>query len=282
MAGVSLLRKWQLLQAIIADPGLSLVAKVIASRILDHHNSLTGQCSPSYETLARGAGLERRSAIRAVKELEVAGWLRVQRVTGGAPEAAKGFVTNEFVLDFSRPDRGSPPVSGETLPPGDQPDTPPGDWLDTPPSVSPDTPRVSGQSPPGVSGQSPEHEKGETEKGNRVSPPTPSRFDEWWESYPRRDGKIAARKVYDRTIKRGLATHDELVAGACRYAQARAGQDPQFTKMPTTWLNAGSWADEPAAPSPNRENGSPRQGSGRHRGFSATRDWLMAEVDSNG
>lgn len=250
--GTTLLKKWELLQAITADPALSLVAKVIAARLLDHHNNQTGQCSPAYETLARGAGLERRSAIRAVKELEGAGWLRVHRVSGGASDAAKGFVTNSFVIDFSRADRVAPPVTDQTLPPSVQPDTPPsassdtplGDWLDTPPGDSPDTPGVTNQSPPGVSDQSPKHLKLETGKGNRESPPTPSRFDEWWETYPRRDGKIAARKVYDRTIKQGLGSHDELMAGARRYADARAGQDPKFTKLPTTWLNGGHWADE--------------------------------------
>lgn len=279
MSVITLLTKWRLLQAIVADPTLSLMAKVIAARLLDHHNNQTGQCSPAYETLARGAGLERRSAIRAVKELEAAGWLSVRRVNGGAPDAAKGFVTNEFVLDFSRPDRGAPgvsdqtlpPVPDEALPPGVQTDTPPGDWLDTPPGASPDTPGVSDQSPPGVSDQSPKHRKLETGKGTRESPPTPSRFDEWWRAYPRRDGKIAARKAFDRVRKQNLATDDELVAGAQRYAEARAGQDPQFTKMPTTWLNGGHWADE-AAPRHSTPN-SPGQPDGKWPSATA---YLMA------
>src|SRR6266550_4253034 len=32
---------------------------------------------------------------------------------------------------------------------------------------------------------------------------------------------------------------------AKRYAAQRASQDPQFTKMPATWLNGDCWLDEP-------------------------------------
>lgn len=244
MAAVTLLQKWQLLQAIIADADLSATAKLVAARLLYHHSSQTGRCSPSYQTVADGIALQRRAVIRAVQDLEVRGWLSVNRVKGGDPAAAQGFVTNGFRINFDRSDE-APPVSGETLPPSAPGDTPPGVSSDTPPSVPRDTPGVSGETLPPVSGETPNSGK-DTGKGNREeSPPTPSAFDEWWETYPRRDGKIAARKVFDRVLKNRQATVEELIAGARRYAAARAGQDPKFTKVPTTWLNGGHWADEP-------------------------------------
>ncbi|MGU3665764.1 helix-turn-helix domain-containing protein [Methylobacterium sp. A49B] len=248
MAAVTLLQKWQLLQAILVDAELPATAKLVAARLLYHHSSQTGRCSPSYQTVADGIALQRRAVIRAVQDLEARGWLIVSRVKGGDPAAAQGFVTNGFQINFDRLDE-SLLVHGETLPPGAPEDTPPGVSPETPPSVPQGTPGVSGEALPPVSGETPNSGKN-TGKGNREeSPPTPSAFDVWWEAYPRRDGKIAARKAFDRALKKRAATVEELIAGARRYAAARAGQDPKFTKVPTTWLNGGHWADEPAMPS---------------------------------
>lgn len=69
-------------------------------------------------------------------------------------------------------------------------------------------------------------------------------FDEWYKAYPRKRDPIAARKAYDKARANG-ATSEDLKLGAIRYAQERAGEDPQFTKHPATWLNRGSWMNEP-------------------------------------
>jgi hypothetical protein len=88
----------------------------------------------------------------------------------------------------------------------------------------------------------------------RSRPTGDADFDRWWDQYPRRVDKESARKAYARVIKAGRATPDELLAGAMRYAAEKAGEDPRFTKHPATWLNAGSWANEPLAPRPVQRN----------------------------
>ena len=75
-------------------------------------------------------------------------------------------------------------------------------------------------------------------------------FGEWWAQVPRAVGKVDARKAYDKVITSGAATHADLLAGMMRYAAERQGQDPQYTKHPSTWLNKGCWADAPAQPQP--------------------------------
>jgi hypothetical protein len=75
-------------------------------------------------------------------------------------------------------------------------------------------------------------------------------FETWWKQYPRHVAKGAAQKLYERIVASGKATAAELMAGALRYAAERTGQDPQFTKHPSTWLNGGCWADEPQARAP--------------------------------
>src|SRR5262249_23561120 len=64
--------------------------------------------------------------------------------------------------------------------------------------------------------------------------------------YPRRVARGAALKAYKQARTRG-ATAEELLDGAKRYASERAGQDPQYTKHPATWLRGLCWLDEPEA-----------------------------------
>ena len=248
MAAVSLLQKWQLLQAILAEAELPATAKVVAARMLDYLHTQTGRCCPSYQSLADGTGLKRRAIIYAVQDLEGSGWIKVDRVKGGAASGANRYATNEIRFDFARAEQGASTVHGDA--PSRVHDDAPltvhsGALSQDGNSAQSCTGGVHGGAPSTVHSGAPE--SGITGKQDREeSPPTPSAFDEWWEAYPRRDGKIAARKAFDRALKNRQATVDELIAGARRYAAARAGQDPKFTKVPTTWLNGGHWADEPA------------------------------------
>jgi hypothetical protein len=68
-------------------------------------------------------------------------------------------------------------------------------------------------------------------------------FEEFYAAYPRRVAKLAALKAYIKAIK--VTTPDVIIAGARRYARERQGQDDQFTKHPSTWLNGGCWNDKP-------------------------------------
>ena len=79
-------------------------------------------------------------------------------------------------------------------------------------------------------------------------------FQKWWQAYPRRVGKGGARIAYMRVMKSRKATSVELLAGAERYATARAGEDPKFTKHPATWLNGECWLDELATGVATRPN----------------------------
>jgi hypothetical protein len=67
-------------------------------------------------------------------------------------------------------------------------------------------------------------------------------FEEFWGVFPRKIGKGAARKAYVKALVR--ATHADILAGAKRYAASKP--DPEYTKHPTTWLNADCWLDEGA------------------------------------
>ena len=78
-------------------------------------------------------------------------------------------------------------------------------------------------------------------------------FEEFYQAFPKKRDKLAAEKAFRRAVANGTDPQ-EIVRGAMRYAAERAGQDPKFTKHPTTWLNGGCWMDEPTPQAPRRRN----------------------------
>ena len=75
------------------------------------------------------------------------------------------------------------------------------------------------------------------------------RFEEFWETYPRRDDKGRAKTAWTRAAK----SHDPqvIIDGARRYA-ADPNREDRYTKHPTTWLNAESWTNGPLPGPPGR------------------------------
>ncbi|MFE3698630.1 hypothetical protein ACFXO7_12210 [Nocardia tengchongensis] len=70
----------------------------------------------------------------------------------------------------------------------------------------------------------------------------PRGFADFWDTYPRRQGKGAAMKAYAKAIK--TTDPGVILAAAARFA-ADPNRDPQYTAMPSTWLNQERWSDEP-------------------------------------
>jgi hypothetical protein len=66
-------------------------------------------------------------------------------------------------------------------------------------------------------------------------------FDEFWNVYPRKVSKRAALKAFESAL--GRATHDEILAGAIRFANDPNLPPAEFIPYPTTWLNGDRWGD---------------------------------------
>ena len=98
--------------------------------------------------------------------------------------------------------------------------------------------------------------------------PEPSRFDELWSIWPRKDGKAVARAKFDAIVKGGFrtntldkssgqfipmelsATADEIIAGAKAYAASqidkntyRFKDEGKFIPHLSTWLGRAGWQD---------------------------------------
>ena len=68
-------------------------------------------------------------------------------------------------------------------------------------------------------------------------------FEEWWQFYPKRVGKLAAYKSFCKA--RESVTLDCLVERAALYGRMlKMTNSEKYTKNPTTWLNGGHWEDD--------------------------------------
>jgi hypothetical protein len=77
-------------------------------------------------------------------------------------------------------------------------------------------------------------------------------FAEFYMAYPRKVGKDAARRSYERVVRK--IGPDVLLAAARRYSADPNLPEKQFIPHPATWLNQGRWEDEPLPP---RAGGTP-------------------------
>lgn len=69
-------------------------------------------------------------------------------------------------------------------------------------------------------------------------------FEDFWRTYPRKIGKQAARRAWDKRIRDGTPAH-QLIAAASTYATWTSRFcEPRYVKHPATWLNAGCETDE--------------------------------------
>ena len=65
-------------------------------------------------------------------------------------------------------------------------------------------------------------------------------FEAWWAEYPRKVGKLAAQKAYQKA--RRIASAPVLLSGLL--SLSRDVTDLRYCPHPTTWLNQGRWMDE--------------------------------------
>jgi hypothetical protein len=78
-------------------------------------------------------------------------------------------------------------------------------------------------------------------KNNSIKIRVDEHFEGFWSAYPRRIGKAAARRAWEKAMK---VTTPEVIGAALRAAEWP--EDPQYIPHPATWLNQGRWDDQPA------------------------------------
>lgn len=112
----------------------------------------------------------------------------------------------------------------------------------------------------GISGNAEHAKEKEKEKEKEnippISPQWGSAFDRFWSEYPKKVGKIAARKAFERASR--VAALETLLTAIRRQkcGSQWSRENGRYIPNPATWLNQGRWEDEegrveaPAAPRP--------------------------------
>ncbi|MDJ1371767.1 helix-turn-helix domain-containing protein [Gulosibacter molinativorax] len=199
-------------------PTQKLVLMGLAS-YADERNS----CFPGQQLLADRAGVSTRTVRRALDDLEDKGLIQREQRRDN-----RGMRTSDrYVLNVSRKQVDILAASESHR---------------TSETTSPDIDdSLTGHPCPG---NYPENSKSELP----VTPIVPT-FDDFYSIYPLKKSKDAARRAWDKAIKR--ESPDVIMAGVRRFVADPNIPDKQFMKHPSTWLNGGCWADEPEAPRNN-------------------------------
>lgn len=213
----------------ISDGAMRVYAALV------RHGSDPDNCWPSYPRLAALTHKSERTVIRAVEELERHGWVeRFSRYKGEGKQTANGYRVHRVRM-------------GDVGDRGDTHDTPTPVTRVTPRGVTSVTrtraigTRAIERDPPTPAVTPPEPD----DTAPAALADSPPGFDEFWTTYPRKEGKGAARKAYAKAL--GKVTAGVLLAGAQRYrdAPSRTARPLRYTAHPATWLNAERWDDEP-------------------------------------
>ena len=104
--------------------------------------------------------------------------------------------------------------------------------------------RVIGEQGKNTCSSEDEHGGSKTEVEPEPTNRYPDAFEDWWNLYPRKQGKRKALNEWRRATKR--TTRQELNAKTQRFADFhhREGTDKQYIPLPTTWLARDGWDDE--------------------------------------
>jgi len=199
---------------------LSPTDKLVLIGIANHDGD--GGSWPSIATLAMYAGVSERTVQRSIVALETRRLIDVQTNAGGTMHTRNDRRPNYYTIN--RPRHGVT----STTPRSDN-------------GVTPVTPRGDTAMSPEPSLNHPENTLAQLS----LSVPPADAFDEFWKVWPKRVGKGAARRSWERALKR--ATVAQIMEGARDMAAQWAilsDEDKKYVPYPERWLNSDRWADE--------------------------------------
>jgi len=216
--------------------GLTFKAPVEAAvmyTLAQYHNPTKRLVWPSVNTLAERCGCSTSSIKRCLNTLEARGWInREARTHENGSKASNGYALLFEPLSAERLDGSHRPIP-EKLDGSHRPD---GRVTVThpiyEPVIEPVTPHMAPQG-----AQLDLQDEG-------LSQPSPAKpdlneaFDRFWDNYPRKIDKIAAKKKFLIIAKQ--YDPEAIIYGAAAYRDDPK-RTPDYTKLATTFLNKGSW-----------------------------------------
>lgn len=213
---------------------LPLTEKMVLLVIADHASDDGTEAWPSQATIAKKASISIRTVQRAVNTLVDKGFVYMQKGAGGSANCREDRRPHKYTINLAVL-RGDAETTRKRR--GDA------DNLDGA-TITPSTGRLSQPMnlPSKPSIKPPVVLTIRTENG-LIKGETP--FDLFWKVYPLKVGKVAAKKAWSKAVQE--TDHNEIIIGALSYAED-PNRHPSYTAHPSTWLNAGRWADDPLPP----------------------------------
>lgn len=198
---------------------LPLTEKMVLLVIADHASDDGTEAWPSQVTIGNKASISVRTVQRSVNSLVAKGYIWLQKGAGGSATCREDRRPHKYTINLAVL-RGDLQTTRKQR--GDSHNV---DGA----TFTPDTGRLSRP----------------MNLPKEPSKETP--FDLFWKVYPLKVGKVAAKKAWDKAVE--ADDQDLIINGALQYARD-PNRHPSYTAHPSTWLNAGRWADDPL---PQRE-----------------------------
>lgn len=200
--------------------GLKPPAKIVLYWLADHHNGETGDCFPSHKRLAELSEMTDRSVRAQIDILRSMGLIEIiQRTRDNGSQTSNGYILS-LIDDMDSTPRKNIPTPLENI------------------STLPQK-------------NIPTHNLGNNNLGKElVLRSVVLGFDDFWKMYPRKIGKGAARKAFDKASH--LVGVDKILGAVSEYSKIviDEGRDPKFIPHAATWLNQERYDDELEASRP--------------------------------
>jgi len=189
--------------------GLKPATKIVLYWLADCHNGETGQCFPSHKYLAKQCEMTDRSIRTHIELLEKSGLIRKNE--NHRDNGSQTSNSYELLLMDTETPRKNIPTPLENI--SDQPQK-----------------------------NLPTLNLGSNNHGIEPLDHVDLDFDRFYEIYPRKIGKGAAKTAFAKAIKKKPA--QRIIEAAHEYLVACKGKDKKFIPHPATWLNQERWDDE--------------------------------------
>ena len=252
VTAITLLDKWRFIQKAIPNKRLTAGDLRCLFAITDCYNSSKGRAWPSYSYIGRQTGLSRSAIARSVGRLHASGIIhKVSGGTGRANTYRPAF--RESLAEIASAETGITHETGANYETSATDETTPVSRTTPDPSHTCDTIPLTPRSNSVGEYRGIPAAGGAALAGGSLRPrgggPEDDGFEEFWSSYPKREGRTLAKQAYSRVVAAGIAP-DTLVTKARQYAEAKADVDAKWLKMPANWLKEECWREDPQPPRP--------------------------------
>ena len=229
-------QRWLLLRNAAVDARLSRAAIAVLAIILGHRNSGTGESFPGFDRMVAITGLHRTSHMRAVGELERFGYVEVKREANKPNRYAVSAWPDSNAWPTSRTDAtGSADAAGRIEA------TDRSHSRTAPVAPTHKTSRTDATRTHLLTHQ--EQLTSNSRRKPRAAHAPGDGFSEFWNTYPRGEGKAQAGKIWIKNKLDGVADQilDDIRA---RMAHPNHWRDAQFIPHASTYLNQRRWEDD--------------------------------------